>query len=56
VIRGEAAPVVSGLEGARTLAATLAIKESSARGAAVAVDDLIAEARGTAPAAKVLAS
>jgi predicted dehydrogenase len=45
VIRGEAAPVVSGLEGARTLAATLAIKESAARGAAVGVDDLIASAR-----------
>ena len=45
VIRGEAAPVVSGLEGARTLAATLAIKESAARGAAVAVADLVAEAR-----------
>jgi len=49
-------PVVSGLEGARTLAATLAIKESSARGAAVAVDDLIAAARTTAPAAKAFAS
>jgi predicted dehydrogenase len=55
VIRGEAEPVVSGLEGARTLAATLAIKESAARGAAVAVDDLIAHAAGSA-AAKALAS
>jgi predicted dehydrogenase len=45
VIRGAAAPVVSGLDGARTLAATLAIKQSAARGAAVAVDEIIAEAR-----------
>jgi len=44
VIRGEAEPVVSGREGALTLAATLAIKESAARGAAVAVHDLIAAA------------
>jgi predicted dehydrogenase len=56
VIRGEAVPVVSGLEGARTLAATLAIKESSARGAAVAVDELIAAARRAAPVAKAFAS
>jgi predicted dehydrogenase len=48
VIRGEAEPVVSGLEGARTLAATLAIKESAARNAAVAVADLIAEAQALA--------
>jgi predicted dehydrogenase len=47
VIRGEAEPVVSGLEGARTLAATLAIKESAARQTAVAVDTLIAEASGS---------
>jgi predicted dehydrogenase len=56
VIRRQAEPVVSGLEGARTLAATLAIKESAGRGAAVVVDDLIASARGAAPAAKALAS
>jgi predicted dehydrogenase len=56
VIRGEAEPVVSGLEGARTLAATLAIKESAARGAAVVVEELIAAARGVAPAAEALAS
>ena len=54
VIRGQAEPVVSGIEGARTLAATLAIKESAARGAAVAVADLIADARS--PAAEALAS
>jgi predicted dehydrogenase len=51
VIRGEAAPVVSGLEGARTLAATLAIKDSAARGAAVSVEDLIANSRRAAPEA-----
>lgn len=51
VIRGEEAPVVSGAEGARTLAATLAIKESAAGGAAVAVEDLIAAARRAAPQA-----
>lgn len=45
VIRGTAAPVVSALEGARTLAATLAIAESATCGAAVRVDDLIARAR-----------
>jgi predicted dehydrogenase len=56
VIRGEAVPVVSGLEGARTLAATLAIKESSARGAAVAIDDLVASARRAAPATTAFAS
>jgi hypothetical protein len=40
--------VVSGLEGTRTLAATLAIRESAARNAAVAVADLIAEAQALA--------
>lgn len=45
VIRGTAAPVVSGVEGARTLATTLAISESAATGAPVRVDDMIARAR-----------
>ncbi len=47
VIRGAASPVVSGEDGARTLAATLAIKESAARGAAVSVDEMIEEARAS---------
>lgn len=41
VIRGEAQPVVSGLEGARTLACTLAIVESAARGGPVRIDDFL---------------
>jgi predicted dehydrogenase len=41
VIRGEAQPVVSGLEGARTLACTLAIVESAERGGPVRIDDFV---------------
>lgn len=41
VIRGEAAPVVSGAEGARTLAATLAIKESAATARPVRIADML---------------
>jgi predicted dehydrogenase len=41
VIRGEVAPIVSGAEGARTLAATLAIKESAATGRAARTADLL---------------
>ncbi|HXP78171.1 MAG TPA: Gfo/Idh/MocA family oxidoreductase [Stellaceae bacterium] len=41
VIRGEAAPVVSGAEGARTLAATMAIKESAASGRPVRIADML---------------
>jgi predicted dehydrogenase len=41
VIRGEADPVVGGWEGTRTLAATLAIKESSTSGASVRIDDML---------------
>jgi predicted dehydrogenase len=42
VIRGTEAPVLSGTDGARTLAATLAITASAASGALVRVEDLIA--------------
>jgi predicted dehydrogenase len=48
VIRGEAKPVVSGWDGTRTLAATLAITESARTGAPVRIDDMLA--RGAAPA------
>jgi predicted dehydrogenase len=41
VIRGEAVPVVSGAEGARTLAATLAIKDSAATGLPVRVAEML---------------
>ena len=41
VIHGRAAPVVSGEDGARTLAATMAITESAAQGRPVRVDDLL---------------
>lgn len=37
VIRGEATPLTSGRDGARTLAATLAVREAAARGTAVAL-------------------
>lgn len=43
VIRGEEAPVVSGREGARTLAGTLAITESARTGRPVRLDDLLAQ-------------
>jgi predicted dehydrogenase len=42
VIRGRAAPRVSGEEGLRTLAATLAIAESAAEGVPVAIEDMLA--------------
>lgn len=42
VIRGEAKPVVSGWDGARTLAATLAISQSAASGQPVRIEDMIA--------------
>jgi predicted dehydrogenase len=41
VIRGQAQPVMSGAEGARTLATTLAIAESAKTGKPVRVDDLM---------------
>jgi hypothetical protein len=42
VIRARAEPVVSGWEGARTLAGTLAIALSARTGGPVRVDDLLA--------------
>ena len=42
-IRGDAAPVVSGCEGARTLAGTLAITESARTGRPVRLDELMAQ-------------
>lgn len=44
VIRGSEEPVLSGREGMRTLATTLAITEAAASGATVRIDDLIAAA------------
>lgn len=44
VIRGKAKPVVSGEDGARTLAATMAITESAALGRPVRIDDLLKRA------------
>ena len=41
VIRGEEAPVIDAAEGARTLAATLAIAESAKTGGPVRVGDLM---------------
>jgi predicted dehydrogenase len=46
VIRGEEEPVVSGEEGTRTLAATLAITESAAIGGPVRINDMLARASG----------
>jgi predicted dehydrogenase len=43
VIRGEERPVVSGREGLRTLAATLAILESARTGKPVRLDDMLAQ-------------
>ena len=42
VIRGQAEPVVSGWEGTRTLAGTLAIALSARTGDPVRVDDMLA--------------
>lgn len=44
VVRGTEQPVLPGREALRTLATTLAITESAARGAPVRIDDLIADA------------
>jgi predicted dehydrogenase len=44
VIRGEAEPVVSGWDGTRTLAATLAITESARTGRPVAIGDMLESA------------
>jgi len=44
VIRGTAQPIVSGEDGARTLAATMAISESAATGKPVAIDALLGQA------------
>lgn len=44
VIRGEAEPVVSGWEGTRTLAGTLAITQSARTGRPVAIEDMLAAA------------
>ena len=41
VIRGQAAPAVSGAEGLRTLAAIMAIGEAAASGQAVRIDDIL---------------
>jgi predicted dehydrogenase len=41
VIRGNAEPIVSGAQGARTLAATLAITESAATGRPVRIEELL---------------
>ncbi|MEE8477105.1 MAG: Gfo/Idh/MocA family oxidoreductase [Gemmatimonadales bacterium] len=41
VIRGEEEPVVSGVQGARTLAATLAITESAETGLPVRIDEML---------------
>jgi hypothetical protein len=46
VIRGEAEPVLSGADGTRTLAATLAITESAKSGLPVRVTDLLQRERG----------
>jgi len=45
VIRDDAIPVMSGVEGVRTLAATLAITESAATGQPVRIDDLLKRQR-----------
>ena len=49
VIRGEEAPVLSGADGTRTLAATLAITESARTGVPVFIDDMLKTA-SAAPA------
>ena len=48
VIRGTETPVLSGRDGTRTLATTLAITESAKAGLPVLVDDLMARAMGKA--------
>lgn len=41
VVRGEEPPLVSGVDGARTVAATLAVSRSAAEGRPVAVDTML---------------
>lgn len=50
VIRGKEKPVVSGLDGARTLAATLAIPLSAQAGRPLGIDDLMRRDKQPAPA------
>lgn len=44
VVRGEEAPLVSGADGARTVAATLAVGRSAAEGREIRVDDMMGHA------------
>ena len=52
VIRGAEKPVVSGWDGTRTLATTLAITESARRGRPVRVEDMLTGHRAPSPNAE----